>query len=155
MIRIAKALRDHGRAPKGVGDLQFLGHAHAAVQLHGLLADLARLRQEHRVIAHIQQGRRPWGPGQTCCVYIFELAQERTGLDQVLRAKAIKHVMLAGMVTSLCIDSTGRAAYERGYHVTVLSGCTSARTQTEQDFLCNNVFTLYGSVQTTSNMTLR
>lgn len=78
-----------------------------------------------------------------------------TGLDQVLRAKGIKHVMLAGMVTSLCIDSTGRAAYERGYHVTVLSDCTSARTQTEQDFFCNNVFTLYGSVQTASNMTLQ
>lgn len=69
-----------------------------------------------------------------------------TELDQVLKQRAIKNVLLAGMVTSLCIDSTGRAAYERGYHVTVLSDCTSARTQTEQDFFCNNVFPLYGSV---------
>ena len=42
MVRIAKALRDHGQAAEGVGDLQFLGHAHAAVQLNGFLADLAR-----------------------------------------------------------------------------------------------------------------
>ena len=69
-----------------------------------------------------------------------------TELDQVLKQRGIKNVMLAGMVTSLCIDSTGRAAYERGYHVTVLSDCTSARTRTEQDFFCNNVFPLYGSV---------
>jgi nicotinamidase-related amidase len=77
-----------------------------------------------------------------------------TELDQVLRAKGIKNVMLAGMVTSLCIDSTGRAAYERGYHVTVLSDCTSARTRTEQDFFCNNVFTLYGAVQSGSHLAI-
>jgi nicotinamidase-related amidase len=52
------------------------------------------------------------------------------------------------MVTSLCIDSTGRAAYERGYNVTILSDCTSARTETEQRFFCENVFPLYGSAKT-------
>ena len=69
-----------------------------------------------------------------------------TQLDEVLKAHDIRSVLLAGMVTSLCIDSTGRAAYERGYSVTVLSDCTSARTPTEQDFFCSNVFPLYGSV---------
>jgi nicotinamidase-related amidase len=49
------------------------------------------------------------------------------------------------MVTSLCIDSTGRAAYERGYDVTVLSDCTSGRTPAEQQFFCENVFPLYGA----------
>ena len=71
-----------------------------------------------------------------------------TELDAVLRAQGIRDVLLAGMVTSLCIDSTGRAAYERGYSVTVLSDCTSARTTTEQDFFCSTVFPLYGSVMT-------
>jgi hypothetical protein len=70
-----------------------------------------------------------------------------TALDQVLKERGIKQVLLAGMVTSLCIDSTGRAAYERGYSVTVLSDCTSSRTPTEQDFFCGTVFPLYGSVQ--------
>jgi nicotinamidase-related amidase len=69
-----------------------------------------------------------------------------TELDQVLKAHGIRNVLLAGMVTSLCIDSTGRAAYERGYSVTVLSDCTSARTAIEQDFFCANVFPLYGAV---------
>ncbi len=75
-----------------------------------------------------------------------------TELEQVLKARGIRTVLLAGMVTSLCIDSTGRAAYERGYAVTVLSDCTSARTLTEQDFFCNNVFPLYGNVQTGSQI---
>lgn len=69
-----------------------------------------------------------------------------TQLDEALKRKGIEQVLLAGMVTSLCIDSTGRAAYERGYSVTVLSDCTSARSQTEQAYFCSNVFTLYGSV---------
>lgn len=69
-----------------------------------------------------------------------------TALDDVLHAKGIRNVLLAGMVTSLCIDSTGRAAYERGYSVTVLSDCTSARTAVEQDYFCANVFPLYGGV---------
>ncbi len=69
-----------------------------------------------------------------------------TQLDSFLRGKAIEQVLLAGMVTSLCIDSTGRAAYERGYGVTLLSDCTSARTPTEQDYYCSQVFTLYARV---------
>lgn len=69
-----------------------------------------------------------------------------TQLDSFLRSKAIEQVLLAGMVTSLCIDSTGRAAYERGYGVTLLSDCTSARTPTEQDYYCSQVFTLYARV---------
>lgn len=69
-----------------------------------------------------------------------------TLLDDVLKEKGIRQVLLAGMVTSLCIDSTGRAAYERGYSVTVLSDCTSARTPIEQAYFCSSVFPLYGSV---------
>lgn len=67
-----------------------------------------------------------------------------TALDRVLRERGIRNVLVAGMVTSLCIDSTGRAAYERGYNVTILSDCTSARTPAEQDFFCQNIFGLYG-----------
>jgi nicotinamidase-related amidase len=72
-----------------------------------------------------------------------------TRLGEVLADRGIKEVLVAGMVTSLCIDSTGRAAYERGYNVTILSDCTSARTETEQRFFCENVFPLYGRAKTT------
>ena len=69
-----------------------------------------------------------------------------TSLDDVLKEKGIKRLLLAGMVTSLCIDSTGRAAYERGFRVTVLSDCVSARTMDEQKFYCNSIFPLYADV---------
>jgi nicotinamidase-related amidase len=69
-----------------------------------------------------------------------------TLLDRVLKERGIKDVLIAGMATALCIDSTGRAAYERGYSVKILSDCTSARTRAEQEFFCQNIFPLYGGV---------
>jgi nicotinamidase-related amidase len=79
-------------------------------------------------------------------------AFSNTTLDAVLKERGIKDVLVAGMITSLCIDSTGRAAYERGYSVTVLSDCTSARTPAEQDFFCSTIFPLYGAVARSSDL---
>ncbi len=73
-------------------------------------------------------------------------AFSNTELDRVLHQRKVKNVLVAGMVTSLCIDSTGRAAYERGYSVSILSDCTSARTEAEQEFFCKSVFPLYAGV---------
>src|SRR5690349_17853993 len=42
-VRVAELLRDHREAAEGVADLELLAHAHAAVQLHRLLADVARV----------------------------------------------------------------------------------------------------------------
>jgi len=69
-----------------------------------------------------------------------------SNLDELLKGKGIKQVWVAGMVTSLCVDSTGRAAYERGYQVSILQDCSSARTPFEQDYFCENVFPLYANV---------
>jgi len=75
-----------------------------------------------------------------------------TALADVLQDKGITDVLVAGQVTSLCIDSTGRAAYERGYDVTILADCTSSRTTTEHDFFCDVVFPLYGRAKTTADV---
>ena len=73
-------------------------------------------------------------------------AFSNTELNSLLRSKQITNFVLAGAVTSVCIDSTGRYAHELGYQVSVLSDCTSARTNFEQDFYCNNIFPLYANV---------
>lgn len=75
-------------------------------------------------------------------------AFSNTELESLLRARGITHVILAGVVTSICIDSTGRSAHERGFRVTVLSDCTAGRTRFEQDFYCREVFPLYADVKT-------
>jgi nicotinamidase-related amidase len=75
-------------------------------------------------------------------------AFSNTALDAVLEANGVEEVVLAGAVTSICIDSTGRAAHERGYRVTILSDCTAGRTNFEQNFYCENIFPLYARVMT-------
>jgi nicotinamidase-related amidase len=79
-------------------------------------------------------------------------AFSNTTLDGVLAERGIRDVLVAGMVTSLCIDSTGRAASERGYNVTILSDCTSGRTPGEQDFYCRTIFPLCGGVARSSEI---
>jgi len=69
-----------------------------------------------------------------------------TDLDRVLWENNVSHVIMAGMMTSLCIDSTARAAYERGYRVSILADCIVARTRDEQDFYCQSIFPLYADV---------
>jgi nicotinamidase-related amidase len=69
-----------------------------------------------------------------------------TKLDKVLKERGISRVCLAGVVTSLCIDSTGRGAYEQGYRVTILSDCTSGYSAFEQEFYCEKIFPLYADV---------
>jgi len=71
-----------------------------------------------------------------------------TNLKETLQSKNITDVVLAGAVTSICIDSTGRAAFEEGLNVTILSDCTTGRSVTEQNFYCEQIFPLYASVTT-------
>lgn len=73
-------------------------------------------------------------------------AFSNTDLDTLLAARGVTNVVLAGVVTSICIDSTGRSAFDRGYRVQILSDCTCGRTQYEQDFYCSEVFPLYAEV---------
>ncbi|MGB3790719.1 MAG: cysteine hydrolase family protein [Phormidesmis sp.] len=75
-----------------------------------------------------------------------------TDLDEVLRQREITHLVIAGAVTSICIDSTGRSAHEKGYKVSVLSDCTSARTTFEQSFYLEDVFPLYAEILTADEL---
>jgi len=69
-----------------------------------------------------------------------------TRLNEILKEKNIKNLVLAGVVTSLCIDSAARAAIDYGYKVVILSDCTSGRTQFEQEFYTKEIFPLYAEV---------
>lgn len=79
-------------------------------------------------------------------------AFSNTQLDEVLAARGIRDVLVCGMITSLCIDSTARAAYERGFDVTVVSDCSAGRTKVEHEFFCGNVFPLYGQALTSAEV---
>jgi ureidoacrylate peracid hydrolase len=47
-------------------------------------------------------------------------------LDVVLRALGITRLLVAGVVTNVCVESTVRSAAQRDFDVTVASDCTAA-----------------------------
>ena len=69
-----------------------------------------------------------------------------TNLEEILKNNGITHVALAGAVCSICIDSTGRYAFEKGFEVSMISDCISGRSVFEQQFYCEKIFPLYASV---------
>ena len=79
-------------------------------------------------------------------------AFSNTELAKILKDNGIERIVLAGTVTSICIDSTGRDAADRGFQVVVLKDCTSGRTVFEQDFYCENVFPLYAGVMSSDEL---
>jgi nicotinamidase-related amidase len=75
-------------------------------------------------------------------------AFSNTELHQVLQERGIRNVVFAGIVTSLCIDSSARQAADTGYNTYILTDCTAGRTSMEQGFYCKEVFPLYANVIT-------
>ncbi|MCF3148312.1 isochorismatase family protein, partial [Streptomyces platensis] len=59
-----------------------------------------------------------------------------TDLDRELRARGVTQIVLGGIATSIGVESTARAAYEHGYHVTL---ATDAMTDLDADAHRNSV----------------
>lgn len=73
-------------------------------------------------------------------------AFSNTGLEDILKARDITDVGICGVVASICIDSTARGAFERGYRVSILADCISGRTTLEQEFYVSQIYPLYAQV---------
>lgn len=73
-------------------------------------------------------------------------AFSNTDLEPTLRDRGIETVLIAGCVTSICVNASALHAFDSGFDVTVLSDCTSSRTPIEQEFFCDNVFPLFAEV---------
>lgn len=75
---------------------------------------------------------------------------ESTNLDFLLRQNGIKNVVLGGFLTNCCVESTMRAAYEKGYKVYTLKDCVAATSVAAQDATLEHNFGMF-SVPTTSD----
>jgi nicotinamidase-related amidase len=50
----------------------------------------------------------------------------RTPLEQTLRERGVERLVIAGMMTSMCVDATARAASDLGFDVTVAADACAA-----------------------------
>jgi nicotinamidase-related amidase len=60
-------------------------------------------------------------PGESVTIKTRCNAFQETDLDLKLRANGINNIVVCGMQTEYCVDTTVRAAFERGYGITVVS----------------------------------
>lgn len=56
-----------------------------------------------------------------------------TELDRVLRSAQIKHLIITGCTTSVCVDSTVRDAFFRDYHCVMLRDCMAEPLGSDQE----------------------
>lgn len=75
-------------------------------------------------------------------------AFSNTDLADRLGEANVERVCIAGVVTSICVDTAGRSALDLGYKVSILKDATCGMNAFEQQFYCENVFPLYADVWT-------
>lgn len=66
------------------------------------------------------------GPGEALVVKHAPNSFLGTGLEELLRERGVEDLVVLGMMTSMCVDSTVRSAAERGFAVTVVADACAA-----------------------------
>lgn len=69
-----------------------------------------------------------------------------TELDLVLRSRGIETVVMTGVATNVCVESTSRDAFMRDYHVVLLSDCSATYSEMEQQATLANIRQYFGEV---------
>jgi len=69
-----------------------------------------------------------------------------SNLESLLKSRGIKTVILSGVTTDVCIESTARDAYMRNYHVVFLSDCTGVDNPVVQKATLERIDRYFGHV---------
>lgn len=69
-----------------------------------------------------------------------------SNLDQVLRIVGVRTVVLTGVVTNVCVESTGRDASDRGYNVVVVDDACAAYDVESHESTMRNFARFFGRV---------
>ena len=75
-----------------------------------------------------------------------------TGLDVALRNLGIETLVIGGVVTNRCVETTAREATDRGYRSIVIDDGSATFSQELQDITMLSLMGSYGFVRTTEEM---
>ena len=78
--------------------------------------------------AEIHERVRP-SSGERVIEKNFPNSFRATDLEQVLKAAGVKELVIAGMMTHMCVDASVRQAADLGYKVTLLGDACATRAQ--------------------------
>ncbi|GIM71329.1 hydrolase [Winogradskya consettensis] len=75
-----------------------------------------------------------------------------TDLDLQLRRRGVTQIVLTGIATSIGVESTARAAYEHGYHVTLATDAMTDRSGDAHTHSVERIFPRLGETGTTADI---
>jgi nicotinamidase-related amidase len=75
-----------------------------------------------------------------------------TELDQQLRRRRIRTIVLGGIATNFGVESTARAAFDRGYELIFVDDAMSSVSATAHEFAVQNIFPRMGRVRKTEQV---
>lgn len=75
-------------------------------------------------------------------------AFEGTELDLILRSKGIRSLIMTGVATNVCVETTARHGFVMDYYVVFVSDCTASYGQEEHDMTLRNIDKYFGQVVT-------
>ncbi|WP_232344823.1 isochorismatase family protein [Actinoplanes awajinensis] len=82
-------------------------------------------------------------------------AFSRTGLEAALRERGVQTVVMAGIATTMGVESTARAAADLGFEVVFVSDAMSGMTAQEHEHALTVVLPRFGEVVTTAEILKR
>ena len=75
-----------------------------------------------------------------------------TALDKELRDRGVTQIVLAGVATSIGVESTARSAYDLGYNVAFVTDAMADRTPEAHAWSVEKIFPRIGELDTTENV---
>ncbi len=71
-----------------------------------------------------------------------------TSLDLILRSMGIKTLIMTGVATNVCVETTARDGYMEGYYIVFLGDCAATHSIEEQEATLRNIEGYFGVVNT-------
>jgi nicotinamidase-related amidase len=75
-----------------------------------------------------------------------------TSLDEHLRQRGVTQIVLAGVATSIGVESTARSAHDHGYNVALVIDAMTDRDADAHKYSVEKIFPRLGEIDTTENV---
>lgn len=75
-----------------------------------------------------------------------------TDLDVMLRALGTRALIMSGVATNVCVETTARDGFMRDYHIVYASDCCASYDRGEHEGTLRNISKYFGQVSTSSEI---
>ncbi len=75
-----------------------------------------------------------------------------TDLNLTLKSRDIRTLIMTGVSTNVCVESTARDGFMRDYYVVLLKDCTAASSEEDYNGTLRNIARFFGEVTDSSDV---